>query len=82
MKEEHDIEEALAALQNNFAMLQVCYLEGLAESLECGKSYPEISYTQFMMSIQEQQQTEHQQKQLPRAQIELCFQRATRGDDG
>ena len=55
MKEEEDVEAALAVLQNNFAMLQICYLEGLAESLECSKSYPEISYTQFMKSIQEQQ---------------------------
>jgi len=52
--DEQEVEEALTILQNNFSVLQVCYLEGLAYSFLLYKSYPEISFFQFTKSISEQ----------------------------
>jgi hypothetical protein len=82
INDEQEVEDALTILQNNFSVLQVCYLEGLAYSFLLYKSYPEISFFQFTKTISEQQKTEQQQKRLPRANVELAYQRATRGDEG
>ena len=54
MKDEQDVEEALATLESNFQILQVCYVEGLAYSFLLYKSYPEISFFQFTKTISEQ----------------------------
>lgn len=44
-------------------------------------TFPEISFVDFTRTILEQQHTPALKKKLIRGQIELCFIRATRGDD-
>ena len=81
MKDQADIDAALQILVKNFKMIQIWYIEGLAQTYSFYKSYPEISYfvfTKMVLSIQ----TEAMQKRLPSAMIDLAFQRATRGDEG
>ena len=74
-----DVEKCKELLQDNFEILRIAYLEGQAIS---SQSFPEISMEKFIQSIIQQQVSEEMTKRLPRAHIENCFIRATRGDDG
>jgi len=59
-------------------MIQVTYLEGLADSPQ---TFPEVCFVAFSTKILAQQKTEKEKKRLKKAQIELCFISATRGDN-
>ena len=78
IKDPSDIEKSLDILQQHFGILQIVYLQGLANS---PRTFPEIG-AQVFIEMMMRHQSSKDADRLPRARIELAFIRATRGDTG
>ena len=77
MKDEKIIEDCTNILRENIEIINLAFKEGIANSPE---TYPEISSKCFIDTIMVNQKGFPKNEQLPRAFIENCYIRATRGD--
>lgn len=76
IKDQKDAEYCQEILFENFNILKVVFIEGLADS----DKYPEISIVAFVKLIHNKFINEEDKKKLPKSNMELCFIRATRND--
>lgn len=77
MKDEVDAGICTNVLQDNFEAINCAFKEGIARS---PGTYPEISANCFIDTILDNQKDYSREQQLPRAFVENCYIRATRGD--